>query len=83
MRYQSNRPKRQFIAGVRCKKCGAIDSTVQIQIFVPTPDEYIECTQCGHHERRPTPEEAQAIQQTKNPDDIVSVVRFVKGKSNG
>ena len=55
MRYQSNRPKRQFLAGVKCPKCGAMDAVVQVQIFEPQPDEYIECTQCGHLERRPDP----------------------------
>ena len=42
MRYQSNRPKRQFLAGVKCPKCGAW--MVQEKIFEPQPDEYIECT---------------------------------------
>ncbi len=56
MRYQSSRPKRQFLAGVRCPKCQALDAVVQINIVTPTPDEYIECTQCGHTEHRPDPE---------------------------
>ncbi|WP_227430217.1 YheV family putative metal-binding protein [Psychrobacter sp. I-STPA6b] len=53
MRYQSDRPKRQFLAGVKCPKCEALDKVVQVQIFVPQADEYIECTACGHTERRP------------------------------
>lgn len=56
MRYQSERPKRQFLAGVRCPKCAAMDAVVQVNIAIPTPDEYIECTQCGHTEHRPDPE---------------------------
>lgn len=56
MRYQSERPKRQFLAGVRCSKCQALDAVVQVNIVVPEPDEYIECTQCGHSEHRPDPE---------------------------
>lgn len=76
MRYQSTRPKRQFLAGVKCSQCGALDSTVQIQLFVPEPDEYIECIHCGHSEHRPTPQEAQAMQQHSTADSI-SVVRFI------
>lgn len=56
MRYQSNRPKRQFLAGVRCPKCQALDAVVQITVVTPEPDEYIECTQCDHSERRPDPD---------------------------
>lgn len=57
MRYQSTRPKRQFLAGVRCPKCSAMDAVVQVQLFEPEVDEYIECSQCGHIERRPKPED--------------------------
>ncbi len=53
MRYQSKRPKRQFLAGVTCRACGQSDTVVQIQSFEPV-DEYIECVKCGAHERRPT-----------------------------
>jgi hypothetical protein len=56
MRYQSPRPKRQFLAGVRCPKCQAMDTVVQVNIVTPAPDEYIECTQCGHTEHRPDPD---------------------------
>lgn len=55
MRYQSNRPRRQFLAGVKCPACGELDKVVQVQLFEPVVDEYIECTECGHTERRPTP----------------------------
>ena len=55
MRYQSNRPKRQFLAGVACPSCKALDKVVQIQLYQPEYDEYIECTACGYTERRPTP----------------------------
>ncbi|MDN6275391.1 YheV family putative metal-binding protein [Psychrobacter sp.] len=56
MRYQSSRPKRRFLAGVRCPKCQALDAVVQVNIVTPAPDEYIECTQCDHIERRPDPD---------------------------
>ncbi len=61
MRYQSNRPRRQFLAGVKCPTCGEVDKVVQIQTFEPEFDEYIECTACGYTERRPTPEDLPAI----------------------
>ncbi len=60
MRYQSERPKRRFLAGVRCPKCQALDAVVQVNIFVPIVDEYIECTQCDHSERRPDGDEISA-----------------------
>lgn len=60
MRYQSERPKRRFLAGVRCPKCQALDAVVQVNIFTPEADEYIECTQCDHNERRPDADEISA-----------------------
>ena len=62
MRYQSSTPKRQFLAGVRCPKCQAMDAVVQVNIAIPEPDEYIECTKCGHAEHRPDPD----VISTKN-----------------
>lgn len=56
MRYQSSRPKRRFLAGVRCPKCQALDAVVQVNIVTPAADEYIECTHCGHTEHRPDPD---------------------------
>ena len=78
MRYQSNRPKRQFLAGVKCPKCDAMDSIVQVQIFEPQADEYIECTLCGHQERRPTPDDLPMIQAQNHDDehDVVGIVKF-------
>ncbi len=76
MRYQSTRPKRRFLAGVKCPNCQAMDAVVQVQIFTPAPDEYIECTACDYTERRPTPEEAAAIQAKNNGDDGVGIVQF-------
>lgn len=77
MRYQSNRPKKQFLSGVKCKQCGEIDRTVQIEIFEPDYDEYIECVSCGYTERRPTLADLPDIQQ-QNTDDknAVGVVKF-------
>lgn len=74
MRYQSNRPKRQFLAGVRCNACQAVDTTVQVQIFAPEFDEYIECVACGHSERRPTAQDLANV--AKVGDDGVGVVKF-------
>lgn len=56
MRYQSSAPKRRFLAGVLCPKCQAMDAVMQVNIVTPEPDEYIECTQCGHTEHRPDPD---------------------------
>ena len=53
MRYQSEAPKRRFLAGVSCPRCQEMDAVVQINIITPALDEYIECTQCGHREHRP------------------------------
>lgn len=69
MRYQSTRPKRQFLAGVKCTHCGTLDATVQIQTFDPV-DEYIECIVCGHQERRPKPSDIHPQIQE------VGIVRF-------
>ena len=55
MRYQSDAPKRRFLAGVSCPQCQQMDAVVQVNIVMPEPDEYIECTQCGHREHRPDP----------------------------
>ena len=80
MRYQSNRPKRQFLAGVACPSCKAIDKVVQIQVFEPEYDEYIECTACGYTERRPTPDDIVEIQQANQTneigDDGAGIVKF-------
>lgn len=72
MRYQSNRPKRQFLAGVKCPACAKSDVVVQVQIFEPIADEYIECTQCGHTERRPTHADLNTNLQSDS-----GIVRFV------
>lgn len=63
MRYQSSTPKRRFLAGVRCPKCQALDAVRQVNIVTPDPDEYIECTQCGHTEHRPDPDAISAKNQ--------------------
>ena len=90
MRYQSNRPKRQFLAGVACPSCKVLDKVVQIQLYQPEYDEYIECTACGYTERRPTPDEIVDIQQSNYQqtihhatihreavgDDSAGIVRF-------
>lgn len=77
MRYQSNRPKRQFLAGVTCKQCGELDKTVQVEIYTPIPDEYIECVACGHTERRPKPEDLPTIQQANQAQAEVEAIQVV------
>ena len=76
MRYQPNRPKRQFLAGVVCPTCKKIDTIVQVQVFEPDYDEYIECIECGHHEHRPTPDELTTIQEHAAQADGVGIVKF-------
>lgn len=77
MRYQSKRPKRQFLAGVKCPTCEAVDKIVQVQVFEPQPDEYIECIVCGHSERRPaTIDEVNASQETISTGTS-GVVKFI------
>lgn len=75
MRYQSTKPKRQFLAGVKCPKCEAMDAVVQIQVFEPVFDEYIECTKCKYQEHRPTPDDL----EQKNTNIVnagIGVVNF-------
>lgn len=43
--------KKRFIAGARCSACHAQD---KVMIFITPDDEWIECVDCGHVERRPT-----------------------------
>lgn len=43
--------KKRFIAGARCSACHAQD---KVMIFITPDDEWIECVDCGHIERRPT-----------------------------
>ena len=74
MRYQSNRPKRQFLAGVACPSCKALDKVVQIQLYQPEYDEHIECTACGYSERRPTPDEIVDIQQSNHQETVQRVL---------
>ncbi|MFA9486976.1 YheV family putative metal-binding protein [Moraxella haemolytica] len=77
MRYQSNRPKRQFLAGVACPKCRTMDAIVQIQVFLPEFDEWIECTACNHSERRPTIDETATMREQDGfTPDGVGVVKF-------
>ena len=77
MRYQSKRPKRQFLAGVKCPKCEALDKIVQVQVFEPQVDEYIECIVCGHNEHRPD-----TIDDVDNSHETIStgtsgIVKFI------
>ena len=78
MRYQSTRPKRQFLAGVKCPDCQSLDTVVQVQIFEPEMDEYIECTQCGYQERRPDPDEVAALNNERDAASTTGTSGTVK-----
>ncbi|MCH1783046.1 YheV family putative metal-binding protein [Psychrobacter glaciei] len=78
MRYQSSRPKRRFLAGVRCPKCQAMDAVVQVNIMTPVPDEYIECTKCSHAEHRPDPD---AISAKNHAEDQLARDAMATGTS--
>jgi len=78
MRYQSTLPKRQFLSGVRCPKCQAMDAVVQINVITPEPDEYIECTLCGHSEHRPDPD---AISAKNHAEDQIARDAMATGTS--
>jgi|GEM_PF-1154155 len=43
--------KKRFIAGARCSQCQAMD---RVMLCITASDEWIECVDCGHQERRPT-----------------------------
>ena len=77
MRYQSKRPKRQFLAGVKCPKCEALDKVVQVQVFEPQEDEYIECIVCGHTERRPDTVEDTAPAHDAMTTGTSGIVKFI------
>lgn len=78
MRYQSSRPKRRFLAGVSCPKCNELDAVVQVNLTEPEPDEYIECTQCGHSEHRPDPN---TISAKNNAEDQLARNAMTTGTS--
>lgn len=65
--------KKRFIAGAKCPACGAAD---RVMLMISADDEWIECIECDHSERRPT----EVV--TKEPDhvaaqaDEVGVVQF-------
>ena len=77
MRYQSKRPKRQFLAGVKCPKCDVLDKVVQVQVFEPQIDEYIECIVCGHNERRPDTIDEVKTSQVSNSTGTSGIVKFI------
>ena len=78
MRYQSSTPKRRVLAGVRCPKCQAMDAVVQVNILEPAPDEYIECTKCGHAEHRHDPD---IISAKNHAEDQIARDAMVTGTS--
>ena len=61
--------KRQFIAGAKCPKCGALDRVVK---FTTVDDEWIECITCEYTEKRPTHVEPA---EPEHPDEI-GVIQF-------
>lgn len=82
MRYQSNRPKRQFLAGVTCPQCQTLDVVVQVQVFKPKFDEYIQCTQCGHIEHRPQANDLKGkIKSQTNDEQSTNVITSVSAQN--
>ena len=69
--------KKRFIAGARCSACQAQD---KVMIFITPDDEWIECVECGHTERRPTAVVSKGTfddASSTQPDaEQVSVVQF-------
>lgn len=61
--------KRQFIAGAKCPKCGALDRVVKI---ITVDDEWIECITCEYTEKRPPHVESA---EPEHPDEI-GVIQF-------
>lgn len=75
MRYQSNRPKRQFLASVRCPACQALDSVVLVR---HGDDEYIECISCLHSETRPkATADPKTDDHLASPTSVIVPIRFV------
>ena len=70
--------KKRFIAGAKCPACAAAD---RVMLIMSADDEWIECIECGHIERRPTevvtkdPDHAPAT-HTPATTDVVGVVQF-------
>jgi len=69
--------KKRFIAGARCSACQAQD---KVMIFITLDDEWIECVECGHTERRPTTVVSKGsfdnVQTTQTDAEQVNVVQF-------
>ncbi len=68
--------KKRFIAGARCSQCQAMD---RVMLCITRDDEWIECVDCGHTERRPTtvtPKgsfDASSAESTSNSDPVTVV----------
>ncbi len=74
----SNTPiKKRFIAGARCAACQAQD---KVMIFITADDEWIECVDCGHTERRPTSVDSKGsfdpVISEQTDTEAVNVVQF-------
>jgi uncharacterized metal-binding protein (TIGR02443 family) len=69
--------KKRFIAGARCSACQAQD---KVMIFITPDDEWIECVDCGHIERRPTTVVSKgsfdAVPTEQTDTNQVNVVQF-------
>jgi uncharacterized metal-binding protein (TIGR02443 family) len=70
--------KKRFIAGARCSACQAQD---KVMIFIAPDDEWIECVECGHIERRPTTVESKGSFEPLSKDAEESVVTVVQLRS--
>lgn len=65
--------KKRFIAGAKCPACGASD---RVMLMVSIDDEWIECIDCAHIERRPTEVVTKIPDHAPAATDIVGVVQF-------
>ena len=65
--------KKRFIAGAKCPACGAADRVV---LITSPDDEWIECVECAHTERRPTTVISKDPDHTPTTPDRVGVVQF-------
>ena len=75
MRYQASGTRKRIMAGAACPACQQQDC---VQLFVSADDEWIECVECGHQERRPDPAQLAQMQQADPADPSVQVVKLIR-----
>lgn len=65
--------KKRFIAGAKCPACGAPD---RVMLMISSDDEWIECVDCDHTERRPTEVVPKDPDHAVADADSIGVVQF-------